>query len=169
MKNIMFLSLFLVGIIANLNAVTTIKVSDLLNADLPKEISGQVIIQNDITHDIELGYETPESQFNWIDNIAVNNNSQQLGSEGAQLKLTTIMVRFKVSNLLNKTMPMMLNKLGKSIRVNNDTEQDVELGYKRIGYETEYKIEIEHGRNWGTQSVLEFSSIKTIEMPPAAN
>ncbi|MFH1643854.1 MAG: hypothetical protein ABIA74_01640 [bacterium] len=166
MKKTIFLSLFLVGIMANLNAriinTRTIKVSELLKKDLPIDISGQVIIQNDITQDIQVYYKTPKS---W-DTIEITaNNSQQLGNNESDLKLIYVHAIFKVSNLLNKTMPIVLKELGRSIRVKNDTMQDVVLGYKWIGYEKETKIGINQGSNWGTNNISEISSIKKIETP----
>ncbi|MFH1644400.1 MAG: hypothetical protein ABIA74_04465, partial [bacterium] len=100
MKKTIFLSLFLVGIMANLNAriinTRTIKVSELLKKDLPIDISGQVIIQNDITQDIQVYYKTRKS----LDKIEITaNNSQQLGNNESDLKLIYVHAIFKVSNL----------------------------------------------------------------------
>ena len=66
--------------------------------------------------------------------------------------------------MLKENMPLNIPS-NKPMRVKNDTEQSVELGWKWKGDEKEYKQIINSGISHIMPGVSEISSIKEIETP----
>ena len=59
-------------------------------------------------------------------------------------------------------MPMIPNTLYKYIRIENDTENKIEIGFKWLGYEEEHKQEIQKDSSWGTLNIAEITLIQKI-------